>query len=80
MKEKQIERKLRLPYAVEVVMNTARQWQKFKALKRKELARKHAAGKVRTEDFTLAQANKIKRQPLDVSAVEVLEHEISLDN
>ena len=61
-------------------MNTARQAHRFKALKRKELARKHAAGRVRTEDFTLAKANKIKHQPLDVSGVEVLEHEITLDN
>jgi hypothetical protein len=61
-------------------MNTARQAHRFKALKRKELARKHALGRVRTEDFTLAKANQIKRQPLDVSGVEVLEHEITLDN
>jgi hypothetical protein len=61
-------------------MNTARQAHKFKALKRKELARKHAAGRVRIEDFTLAKANKIKHQPLDVSGVEVLEHEITFDN
>jgi len=61
-------------------MNTARQAHRFKALKRKELARKLATGRVRTEDFTLAKANKIKRQPLDVSGVEVLEHEITLDN
>jgi hypothetical protein len=60
-------------------MDAARQVQRFKALKRKELARKHAAGKVRIEDFTVAGANKIKRQPLDVSGVEILEHEISLD-
>jgi hypothetical protein len=61
-------------------MHTARQWQRFKALKRKELARQHAAGRVRTEEFTLAGANTIKRQPLDVSGVEVLEHEINPDN
>ena len=61
-------------------MNTARQAHRFKALKRKELARKHAAGRVRTEDFTLAKANIIKHQLLDVSGVEVLEHEITLDN
>jgi hypothetical protein len=61
-------------------MNTARQAHRFKALKRKELARKRAAGRVRTEDFTLAKANEIKHQPLDVSGVEVLEHEITLDN
>jgi len=60
-------------------MNTNRQVQQFKALKRKELRRKHANGKIKLADFTLAAANKIKRQPLDVSRVEILEHEISPD-
>ena len=62
------------------IMKTARQAQRFKALKRKELPREDAAGRVRIENFTLAAANKIKRQPLDVSGVEILEHEISPDN
>ena len=61
-------------------MNAARQAQRFRALKRKEPAREHAARRVRTGNFTLARVNIIKRQPLDVSGVEVLEHEISPDN
>jgi len=60
-------------------MNTSRQVQRFKALKRKELRRKHANGKIKLAAFTLAAANKIKRQPFDVSRVEILEHEISPD-
>lgn len=64
----------------EAIMNTARQVQRFKALKRKERPREHAAGRIRIGNFTLAAANRIKRQPLDVSGVEVLEHEISPDN
>lgn len=61
-------------------MNTASQVQIFKALKRKQLAKKHASGRVRKVGFTLAGVNIIKHQQLDVSGVEVLEHEISLDN
>ena len=61
-------------------MKTAPQAQRFKAAKRKELARRHAAGKVRLDDFTMAAANQIKRQPLDVSGVEILDHEIGPDN
>jgi len=57
-------------------MNTAKQVQRFKAWKRKELSRSQAAPG-RSDDITLAAANRIKRQPLDVSGVEILEHEIS---
>lgn len=60
-------------------MNTSQQVRRFKALKRKELRRKYAEGRIKLADFTLAAANKIKHQPLDVSRVEVLEHEISPD-
>jgi len=61
-------------------MKTNRQVQKFKAARRKELLKDHAASKVQMKDFTLAAANTIKNQPLDVSKVEILEHEISPDN
>ena len=61
-------------------MNTARQVRRFKALKRRELAGKHAAAGGLTGGVTLPGANEIKRQPLDVCAVEVLEYEISLEN
>jgi hypothetical protein len=57
----------------------ARQAQKFKALKRKELPKHDAAGRAKTGNFTLAKVNKITRQTLDVSGVEVLEHEITPD-
>ncbi|HEV2209629.1 MAG TPA: hypothetical protein VG167_12690 [Verrucomicrobiae bacterium] len=60
-------------------MNTSQQVQRFKALKRQQLRRKHAQGEIELADFTLAAANKIKRQALDVSRVEILEHEISPD-
>jgi hypothetical protein len=60
-------------------MNTIRQWQRFKALKRRALIRR-GKGKFKAANFTLAAVNKIKRQPLDVSRVEILEHEISLDH
>ncbi len=60
-------------------MNTSQKVQRFKALKRKQLRRKHAKGRIKLADFTLAAANRIKRQPLDVSRVEVLDYEISPD-
>ena len=60
-------------------MKTSRQVQRFKALKRRQVLRKHSQGKLRIADFTLAAANRIKYQPLDVSRVEVLEHEIGPD-
>jgi hypothetical protein len=60
-------------------MNTTQKAQRFKILKRKELLAKHAKGKIKVTDFTLAVANRIKRQPLDVSRVEVWEYEISPD-
>ena len=60
-------------------MTTSRQVQRFKVLKRRELLREHSKGTLRIADFTLAAANTIKQQPLDVSRVEVLEHEISPD-
>ncbi|HZM01906.1 MAG TPA: hypothetical protein VFC44_02685 [Candidatus Saccharimonadales bacterium] len=60
-------------------MHTARQVQKFQALKRKTSAKKRAAGKGARGNFTVASANDIKRQPLDVSGVEILEHEINPD-
>lgn len=63
-----------------VVVNMVRTIQRFKALKRKELAKKVASGKMRIEDFTLAAVNTVKRQALDVSEVEVLDHEISFDD
>lgn len=53
--------------------------QKFKARRRKELAEKLARGQIQISDFTLAAANKIKNQPLDVSMVEVSENEIYPD-
>jgi hypothetical protein len=60
-------------------MNTKRQCQRFKALKRRELVRRGKAS-LKTTDFTLAASNHIKRQPLDVSGVEILEYEINLDH
>lgn len=60
-------------------MKTSQQVQRWKISKRKQLRRKHAQGKIKLADFTLAAANKIKRQLLDVSRVEVLEHEINPD-
>jgi hypothetical protein len=60
-------------------MNTTQRVQRFKILKRKELLTKHAKGKIRVADFTLAAANRTKRQPLDVSRVELSEYEISPD-
>ena len=44
------------------------------------MAKNYAAGKVQIKDFTLAAANTIKNQPLDLSKVEVLDHEINPDN
>ena len=61
-------------------MKTNRQVQRFKAKKRKELAEKHGKGELSVKDFTLAEANVIRNQPLDVSRVEVLEDEVSPDN
>jgi len=60
-------------------MNTSQQVRRFKAVRRKELRQKHAKGRINLADFTLAAANKIKRQPLDVSRVKILDHEISPD-
>jgi hypothetical protein len=60
-------------------MNTTQKAQRFKILKRRELRAKHAKGTIKIADFTLAAANRIKRQPLDVSRVEVSEHELSPD-
>ncbi len=60
-------------------MNTTQRVQRFKILKRRELQAKHAKGQIKIADFTLAAANRIKRQPLDVSRVEILEYEISPD-
>jgi hypothetical protein len=62
------------------IMNTAEQVHKFKALKRKELVKPHSAKSSRTGTFTLARANRIKSQPLNVSRVKILEHEIHPDN
>jgi hypothetical protein len=60
-------------------MNSSEQVQRFKASSRKALARQRLAGRGKTRPFSLARANKIKSQPLNVSAVEVLEHEINPD-
>ena len=60
-------------------MNTTQKVHRFKILKRKELRAKHGKGKIKIADFTLAAANRIKLQPLDVSGVEISEHEISPD-
>ena len=60
-------------------MTTTQKVQRFKILRRKQLQGKHAKGQIKIAIYTLAAANKIKRQPLDVSRVEVLEHEISPD-
>lgn len=60
-------------------IKTTQKVQRFKILKRKELRAKHAKGKIKVADFTLAAANRIKHQPLDVSRVEVSEYEISPD-
>jgi hypothetical protein len=60
-----------------VRMKTNRQVQQFKAKRRKELANSRAAGTVQVRDFTLAAENVIRNQELDVSRVEVLEHEIA---
>jgi hypothetical protein len=61
-------------------MNTIRQVQQFKRFKRRELRQKHAAGEVKVADFTLAAANKVKHQPLDVSRVEVSDYEVTPDS
>lgn len=61
-------------------MNTTQKVQRFKMMKRKALRAKHASGKIKVADFTLAAANRIKCQPLDVSRVDILEHEISPDD
>jgi hypothetical protein len=78
---KSIEPWLNCQYAQDLMgsLNTSRQVQRFKALKRKELRRKHDKGRIKLANFTLAAANQIKRQSLDVSRVEILEHEISPD-
>lgn len=60
-------------------MNTTQRVQRFKILKRRELQARLAKGKIRIADFTLASANRIKQQPLDVSRVEISEYEISVD-
>ena len=60
-------------------LRTSSDLQRFKARRRQQLARKAAAGKVRLSDFTLAAANTIKRQPLNVSLVEVFENDICPD-
>jgi hypothetical protein len=69
-----------LSYFVAVAMNAGKKAQEFNALRRRELARRHAVGTMRTKAFTLAAANKIRHQSLDVSRVDILEHEISGDN
>ncbi len=61
-------------------MNTTQKVQQYKVLKRKQIRLRHAKGTIKIADFTLAAANRIKRQPLDVSRVEVLDHEISPDS
>jgi len=53
--------------------------QKFKARRRKALAEKVAKGQIQISDFTLAAANTIKQQPLEVDMVEILENEICPD-
>ena len=60
-------------------MNTTQKVQRFKIRKRRELQARHAKGEINIADFTLAAANTVKRQPLDVSRVEVLEYEINPD-
>ena len=57
-------------------LKTCRDVQKFKAQRRKALLKDYAAGKVQLQDFTLAAANTLKHQPLDLSRVEILDHEI----
>lgn len=61
-------------------MDSTRQVQKFKALQRKKLTKQGTALNGTRETFTLARINKIKRQPLNLTGVEVLEHEIDPDN
>lgn len=60
-------------------MNTTQKVQRFKIRKRKELRAKHAKGKIKVAAFTLAAANRIKSQPLDVSRVEISDYEICPD-
>ncbi len=51
-----------------------------KAAQRAALIRKYAKGQLRLSDFTLAAANAIKGQGLNVDGVDILEHEINSDN
>ena len=60
-------------------MKTARQVQKFKAESRKELNKNRAAGTGHITQSSLAAANTLKKQLLDVSRVELLEDEITPD-
>jgi hypothetical protein len=65
---------------LETDMKTNRDIQRFKAARRKELVKSQGADKAQIKNFTLAAANTIRHQTLDVSRVELLEHEISPDN
>ncbi len=58
-------------------INTPQDVQRFKALSRKKLVRRN--GRRNGATFSLAVANRIKHQPLDVSRVVILDHEISPD-
>jgi len=62
-------------------LNTLQQVQQFKAMNRRELRRRRGRGNTlkAKAPFTLAVANRIKRQPLDVSRVVILDHEINPD-
>jgi hypothetical protein len=57
-------------------IDTLQQVQHFKAMNRRELVRRRW-GNTQKATFTLAVANRIKRQPLDVSRVVILDHEIN---
>ena len=58
-------------------MLTARQIHKLKAGKRKAMVRKRSGGERSAAITSVASANTIKGQRLDVSGVEVLDHEIT---
>jgi hypothetical protein len=60
-------------------MKTNRQVQEFKVRNRKALASKRAKIRLRGHALTLASANLIRKQSLDVSRVEILDHEIEAD-